>query len=146
MKKFVTMTLAILITSALFANSQEMFKIDETVMNTELQELYQLENFLVGKDLTFSSLADEDYFLSKNIIGTTNGLHTIIGLSEPPLGISSFLWGFCLGIPGIAIVYFVSEDSDETKKALWGCVAGSLLYTVVYVGYYALVIGFSSTL
>lgn len=144
MKKFVTMALAIFISSAVLANSQEMFKIDETVMNTELHELYQLENFLVGKDLTFSSLADEDYFLSKNIIGTTNGLHTIIGLSEPPLGISSFLWGFCLGIPGIAIVYFVSEDSDETKKALWGCVAGSLLYTVVYVGYYALVIGFST--
>jgi hypothetical protein len=146
MKKFVTMALAIFISSAVFANSQEMFKIDETVMNTELQELYQLENYLVGKDLTFSSLADEDYFLSKNIIGTTNGLHTIMGLSEPPLGISSFLWGFCLGIPGIAIVYFVSEDSAETRKALWGCVAGGLLYTVVYVGYYALVIGFSSSL
>jgi hypothetical protein len=57
------------------------------------------------------------------------------------LGIPSFAWGACLGVAGIAIVYFVADDRDETKKALIGCavVEGGLF--VVYVIVWVLILG-----
>ena len=54
------------------------------------------------------------------------------GQPEKALGIPSFCWGGCCGIAGLAIVYFVTENKDETVKALWGCVASTVIYVAVY--------------
>lgn len=62
-------------------------------------------------------------------------------LYEPPLGIPSFIWGFCLGWVGILIVYLVSEDKEETKKALYGCIVGSLVGVVFYIVVWILILG-----
>ncbi len=56
---------------------------------------------------------------------------------EPALGIPSFIWGFVLGWVGILIVYLVTEDNEETKKALWGCVASTLLWVGCYFLFFA---------
>ena len=66
---------------------------------------------------------------------------TDIFFDEPPLGIPSFWWGFCIGVWGIAVVYFVTEDRDETKLAFKGCVVGTLVYVVLYVGFYVWILG-----
>ena len=63
-------------------------------------------------------------------------------MDDPPLGIPSFLWGMCLGLPGLAVVYFVTEDDEETKKALWGCLVSVAVYGVLYV-LYVLLLGAS---
>lgn len=135
---FAFLALALFLTANAQAANQSMFNIDEARINTEMAELNQLEDYLSNNDVSYSTLAEQEHFLVNGVNGSSSRLHSMVLLEGPPLGISSFIWGFCLGLPGIAIVYFVSEDSDETKKALWGCVAGSLLYTVVYVAWYAL--------
>ncbi len=45
------------------------------------------------------------------------------------LGIPAFWWGFILGVVGILLVYFLSDQNKEyVKDALIGCVASGLLY------------------
>ena len=51
----------------------------------------------------------------------------------PPLGIPSFAWGLCCGLPGLAVVYFVADDKEETKKAFYGCVTSTVVGVVVNV-------------
>jgi hypothetical protein len=58
---------------------------------------------------------------------------------EPPLGIPSFAWGACFGVAGIAIVYFVSDDRDETKKAFTGCVVVQGVVVLIYIVYVVIV-------
>lgn len=117
------------------ASSQGLFDIDEARIHAEMSELTELESYLAENDVSFSMLAEEKSFMVSNL--SNNSMHAMLGLASPPLGISSFLWGFCLGLPGLAIVYFVAEDPAETRKALWGCITSSLLYTAFYVVWYA---------
>ena len=60
-------------------------------------------------------------------------MHSMFGFYEPPLGVPSLLWGFCLGIVGVVIVHLVAEDRAETRKAIIGCAISTALYVVVYV-------------
>jgi len=43
------------------------------------------------------------------------------------------------GIVGIALVYFIAEDAEETKKALMGCVAWTVTWVVFYLVYWLVV-------
>jgi hypothetical protein len=76
--------------------------------------------------------AEESPFSQESILRRRGG--------DAPLGIPSFVWGLCLGVPGIAIVYFVSDDKDETMKALWGCVASGVVEIIVYIIYVVAVV------
>jgi hypothetical protein len=137
-KIYIVLALVVLAAVQPRAAEKSMFQVDEARIQTEMQGLNQLEEYLTTSDATLAAMTAENHFLLNNVRTGSADLGMLMGLSEPPLGISSFIWGFCLGLPGIAIVYFVADDSDETRKALWGCVAGGLLYTVVYVGWWAL--------
>lgn len=55
-----------------------------------------------------------------------------------PLGISGYIWGACLGVVGILLVYILLDDSSqefrkaETKKAVIGCAISAAVWTVLY--------------
>lgn len=135
--------IAVLLFSAFLtrAASAELFKIDEARIHTELAGLTELENYLADNaGLTLSGLIAEDNLIAGNVNASASLLSGLSALNGPPLGIPAFAWGCCLGLPGIAVVYFVTEDRDQTRKALWGCVVGSLLGTVSYVVYYGVVL------
>lgn len=52
---------------------------------------------------------------------------------EPPLGIPSFLWGCCLGVSGLIVVYIVTDnDREEVKKALNGCLVSGVVVIALY--------------
>jgi hypothetical protein len=62
------------------------------------------------------------------MVGDPNGISGLTLSNEKVFGIPSFLWG-CVGwIPGVAVVYLVSQDKAETKSAIIGCVVGSLFW------------------
>ena len=45
--------------------------------------------------------------------------------------IASFLWGCAFGWVGLLIVYLVTDnDKEQTKKALWGCLANGVAIVV----------------
>ena len=53
--------------------------------------------------------------------------------SDGPFGIPSFWWGCILGPIGMLIVYVVTEDKDELKKSMWGCLAPTIIGCVISV-------------
>jgi hypothetical protein len=116
----------------------ELFKVDDQEINAEFAQLNELEQFVEANEgLTLSEINTNNPLVqnlnnSSDILGV---LSTLRG--EPPLGIPSFAWGACFGVAGIAVVYFVSDDRDETKKAFKGCVfvQGGLLilYVIIWV-------------
>ena len=62
-------------------------------------------------------------------------------LLDGPAGIPAFLWGCVLGWIGILVVYLVTEDSDETKKALYGCLIGWGLGFLLYILFVVVLFG-----
>ncbi len=122
-----------------FAGTADLFSYDEGKIKSELTVVNTLENYLLqNEEVTYTDLmAGNNPFASVLNFGSEG----FMGFSsfEPPLGIPSFLWGFCFGPMGMLVVYLVSEDSDETMKSLWGCVAGTVIGTVIYFAAFATV-------
>lgn len=118
----------------------DLFKVDDQEINAEFAQLNELEQFVEANEgLTLSEINTNNPLVqnlnnSSDILGI---LSTLRG--EPPLGIPSFAWGACFGVAGIAIVYFVSDDREETKKAFTGCVVVEGVVILIYVVYVVIV-------
>lgn len=114
----------------------DLFKVDDQEINAEFAQLNELEQFVEANEgLTLSEINTKNPLVqnlnnSSDILGV---LSTLRG--EPPLGIPSFAWGACFGVAGIAIVYFVADDREETKKAFTGCVVVEGVVILIYVVY-----------
>jgi len=129
------------------ASNAEVFEMDENFVNTELAQLTELENFVVENEGITLSEIDASNGLLAELNGSNDILHTLemIGRGDPPLGIPSFLWGACFGVAGIAIVYFVTDDRDETRKALTGCAIVQGALVLIYVIVWVLILGSAAT-
>ncbi|MEM6344252.1 MAG: hypothetical protein AAF927_10245 [Bacteroidota bacterium] len=102
-----------------------LFVLDEAAVYQSVEELTQLEQYLSTQpEVSLSQLqASGDPMIADIQFSSDHSLN----LTEPPLGIPSFIWGFCLGFIGMAVVYFVTEDREEVMSALYGClVAGAI--------------------
>jgi hypothetical protein len=116
--------------------NSDLFKVDDQEINAEFAQLNDLEQFVEANEgLTLSEINTNNPLVqnlnnSSDILGV---LSTLRG--EPPLGIPSFAWGACFGVAGIAIVYFVSDDRDETRSALTGCVVVQGVALLIYIVY-----------
>ena len=114
----------------------ELFQVNEEELNVEFAQLNELESFVnSNEDVTMSSM-DATNPLLQNVTSTGNALGVLSTYGEAPLGIPSFIWGFCFNVAGVAIVYFVADDRDETRKAFIGCVVSNgigILFWLVYV-------------
>lgn len=138
-KVFLLLAVLFYLSGSVFAGTKGLFHIDREKINAELSDLYELESYVKATDMTLSGLTSVNSPLIANVSSNSMTM-SMLNAGEPPLGINSFLWGFCFGLPGLAVVYFVTEDTDETRRALWGCVAGTVLWTGIYVIYWAAVI------
>jgi hypothetical protein len=141
-KTLLTSLFALIIAvSCVFAGNADLFSYDQDQLNNEFTELNMLENYVkINEGITLTSLINENHPLIAGI-SLSNPFNPAIPFGEPPLGIPSFWWGCCIGVWGIAVVYFVTEDKDETKQALKGCVVGTLIGLVLYVGVYVWILG-----
>ncbi|MCF8331079.1 MAG: hypothetical protein K9H84_01360 [Bacteroidales bacterium] len=149
MKKFVLLALTaifIMGTFNAFASSKkDLFEYDEEAVNEEFAELSKLETHVSKTNSTYSMLEVTDNSLIANVSASPD-LMNYYRRGKPPLGIPSFVWGFCLSATGIGVVYFVTEDTDETKKALWGCLAGGAVYALAYVAYVSWIVSSASAI
>jgi hypothetical protein len=137
MKKVLfTALLALIFNLGNATENADLFKIDDQEINAEFAQLNELEQFVEANEgLTLSEINTNNPLVqnlnnSSDILGV---LSTLRG--EPPLGIPSFAWGACFGVAGIAIVYFVSDDRDETRSALTGCVVVQGVALLIYIVY-----------
>jgi hypothetical protein len=150
MKKFLLKSLSVFLAITLLASQsfsayagnaasvvtfdESVFSFDEELLFAELEELNELNAFVeTNEGITYSELENESSLLLTNIENSAAPMGMAEG-GEPPLGIPSFLWGCVFGVVGLVIVYIMTEnDMDETKKALWGCVASTAVGVVLYM-------------
>ncbi len=137
MKKLLfTALLALAFNMGNATENADLFKVDDQEINAEFAQLNELEQLVEANEgLTLSEINTKNPLVqnlnnSSDILGV---LSTLRG--EPPLGIPSFAWGACFGVAGIAIVYFVADDREETKKAFTGCVVVEGVVILIYVVY-----------
>jgi glucan phosphoethanolaminetransferase (alkaline phosphatase superfamily) len=108
---------------------------DENEVYAEFSAIADLSDMIASSELTADEIATTDASILENV----STLATLPLTSDEesggaPLGIPSFLWGCLFGILGIVLVYFISdENKDETKKAVWGCVASSAVSIIVWI-------------
>ncbi|NLJ06964.1 MAG: hypothetical protein GX437_04760 [Sphingobacteriales bacterium] len=138
MKKLNFCILVLLISVSIHAKAVNtgLFQIDENQIMSEMSGLTLLEDYVTqNQGVTLSEMQASGHILSYGISDQPSPFNDEMTF-EAPLGIPSFIWGFCLGLPGVAVVYFVSEDKDETKKAVFGCIASTVAYSACYLVYY----------
>ncbi len=96
-------------------------RVEKALINAEALDHYV--NLHKGVDLSGLTLSPVlKNFESESVNLFNKGPETLLGI--PP-----FWWGFFLSIPGILIVYFLTDQNSEyAKEALIGCVVSGLLY------------------
>lgn len=138
MKKLLLLPFFLLLAVTSFARTanQELFDSNDNEMSIQLAELTTVETYVNSNPgVSLNEIKDANVPLNIN----ANLLNNIALSSggDKALGIPSFLWGCVFGVAGVAVVYFVTDDRDETKKALWGCVASTVVFTVLYFTVFA---------
>jgi hypothetical protein len=130
MKKVIYAFIGLFISGSAMA-SADLFKFDYAEVVENLTEVATLESFVnANEGVTFSQLEQSNSDLIDNIEGVAS---FAAAAGDGPAGIPSFWWGCILGIIGILIVYLITEDSDETKSALYGCIVGTVAGAVIYL-------------
>ncbi len=119
------------------ADQSDLFRYDAVKVGTEMAQLDQLEQFLLsnpgttlGQLTETSSVPALDEFFGDQSFMKMNA------------GIGGFWWGFwpsfCLtpvfGAVAVAVVYVLGNDPVKKKRALTGCVMGSV-FNVAIVGF-----------
>jgi hypothetical protein len=126
-----------------WSNTGSLFTYNKAQVNIELNQLQVLEDFIYSHpDKSLSILLSENSCLL-NGLNLSNSFSCGLSMdNEEPLGISPYWWGCCFGVWGIAIVYFVMEDKEATKRALKGCVTHELVGIGCIVVYYVVILIF----
>lgn len=130
------------------ANSADLFSYDKAALETEFADLQMLEDYVYHHQTTTLNelLASGSALIANlNLMGS-NPFGPSLVFDDPPLGIPSFLWGCVFGVAGLAVVYFVTEDDDETKKALWGCITSTVVGVVFYFTLWGVIFTGASTI
>ncbi len=104
------------------ANNSSLFSYDKAAVNAKMNNVSAVETYVNQNDgVTVSSMnADGQQLVAAANLSEENSLSS--SLLDGPAGVPSFLWGCVLGPLGLLVVYLVTQDGDETKKSLYGCI------------------------
>lgn len=115
------------------STTADLFNYNENEIETSMADLNELESYVdANEGITYAEVAASNSELV-NGISQEPAISITDAKRNRVLGIPSFLWGCVFGVAGLAVVYFVAEDKEETKKALWGCVASTVVGIVLYI-------------
>ena len=132
--------------TAVFSNYTELFSYDRIKMDSEMQLLQEIEDYVqLNPETTYSGLAASNPAMVCTL-APDDDPDAPAGSVEPPLGIPSFYWGCCFGLSGVLIVALVTEDKGEIKRSLKGCTIAAITYSVICAVYVVIVLAYGGTL
>jgi hypothetical protein len=109
------------------------FAIDKSLENPisvdQFSQLDQIEAELNKSNADYETLLLAKPELMEGIL--LNNSTNLVSLKgdDLPLGIPALVWGFCCTVPGLALVYFQTDnDKEQVQKAAIGCVVGSIVW------------------
>ncbi|MBV5312060.1 MAG: hypothetical protein JZU47_02120 [Prolixibacteraceae bacterium] len=116
---------------------QSVIGFDESEIYTAFAEVSDLDQYLAQNEgVTYTDIDQENSTLLNGISSSTT-LPFSASSDELVLGIPSFFWGCVFGWVGLLVVYLVLENKEQTKKALYGCIASTVVGVVLYVAVFA---------
>ena len=120
----------LLISSASFAAGE--FDYNNAVEENAFAELSDLEKFVeANPNQSITSIKNNHSELVERINLEENTSATLTAFTEEMPLVGGFWWGCCLGIVGLALVYFITDnDKEQVKSALIGCVITTILIGV----------------
>ena len=128
MKKVVLSLIVTFTFSSLWANTE----FEKTISDKEFEKIQKIEAFVeANPEVTLAELQKSNSELLSNVelldeTSTTN----LNAVKDMPL-LGGFWWGCCLGVIGLVLVYFITDnDRDQVKKAFIGCLIATLFLGV----------------
>lgn len=116
---------------------QSVIGFDESEIYAAFAEVSDLDQYLAQNEgVTYTDIDQENSTLLNGISSSTT-LPFSASSDELVLGIPSFFWGCVFGWVGLLVVYLVLENKEQTKKALYGCIASTVVSVVIYVAVFA---------
>jgi hypothetical protein len=128
MKKAILSLIVTFTFSSLWANSE----FEKTISAKEFEKIEKIEAYVSSNpETTLQDLKASNSELLNNVeLLDETSATSINAVKDMPL-VGGFWWGCCLGVIGLAIVYFVTDhDKDQVRKALIGCLIATLLWGV----------------
>lgn len=97
----------------------------------EFTKVNKLEQYLSEHpDMTFEKVKQTKPELLEGIDLISNTNTNFAPSKDMPL-VGGFWWGCCLGVVGLALVYFITDhDQDQVRKAFWGCIIATVLWGI----------------
>ena len=127
MKKLLLFVAMLAAINVSFARTADLFSYDKAQVQKALVNADALDHYVSQAVVSLDKIDLANPVTVNFLAQSDNNM-----MDEPALGIPGFVWGLVLGVIGILVVYLVTEDKEETKKALYGCIAGALLWTGCY--------------
>lgn len=103
----------------------------EQTIDDEFAKVEKLEQYLAAHpEATLETVkkTNPELLQGFDLIETTET--NFLPSKEMPV-VSGFWWGCCLGIVGLGLVYFITDnDKDQVRQALWGCIIATLIWGI----------------
>lgn len=135
MKKIVIILLCLLCTrQTITASEYADFQIDESQCKAQLEAISALEATIATRgDVSYATLqAENSHLLGQAAVAAT--LETsIVRRDRMPIA-PSFVWGLCLGVAGLAAVYFVTQKNRDIVWAAVGCTMSTVIFGLGWLG------------
>jgi hypothetical protein len=121
----------------LFINVSNVFATDifeEVSTKSDFSELSKVEKFLeTHESLTLADIkiSNPELLANLELVESANPLLLNTNKDMPLVG--GFWWGCCLGVVGLALVYFITDNNkSQVRPALWGCLIFTVLGGSIY--------------